>query len=94
MRSVLGPQDLQDALVDGALRDDVLDVISTDAELGKTVGSDAEEKKNTYMALLGLEGCNAEIEALTASAVSVLKEHFPKTEFLAGLAETLAKRNH
>lgn len=76
------------------IRDDVLDVISTDAELGKTVGSDAEEKKNTYMALLGLEGCNAEIEALTASAVSVLKEHFSKTEFLAGLAETLAKRNH
>ena len=72
----------------------MLDVISTDAELGKTVGSDAEEKKNTYMALLGLEDCNAEIEALTASAVSILKEHFSKTEFLAGLAETLAKRNH
>ena len=61
------------------IRDDVLDVISTDAELGKTVGSDAEEKKNTYMALLGPEGCNAEIETLTASAVSVLKEHFSQT---------------
>ena len=76
------------------IRDDVLDVISTDAELGKTVGSDLQEKKNTYMSLLGLEGCNAEIEALTASAVSVLEENFPQTEFLAELARSLAKRNH
>ena len=75
------------------IRDDVLDVISTDAELGKTVGSDAEEKKNTYMALLGLDGCTAEIDSLTASAISILEEHFPKTEFLADLARSLAKRN-
>ena len=55
------------------IRDDVLDVISTDAELGKSVGSDVQEHKNTYMALLGMEGCNREIRRLTASAVAVLE---------------------
>ena len=74
------------------IRDDVLDVISTDAQLGKPVGSDAEEQKNTYMALLGIEGCTAEINRLTESAISVLEEHFPHTEFLSALAGSLAKR--
>ena len=76
------------------IRDDVLDVISTDTELGKTVGSDAEEMKNTYMSLLGLDGCTAEIDTLTASAISILEEHFPRTEFLADLARSLAKRSN
>ena len=74
------------------IRDDVLDVISTDHELGKTVGSDAEEKKNTYMSLLGIDGCTAEIDALTDSAIRILKENFSQTEFLADLARSLAKR--
>ena len=75
------------------IRDDVLDVISTDYELGKTVGSDAEENKNTYMALLGIDGCTTEINALTTSAICILKEYFPKSEFLEDLARSLAKRN-
>ena len=33
------------------IRDDMLDVISTEAELGKPIGSDAREGKNTFMAL-------------------------------------------
>ena len=35
------------------IRDDILDVISTSEELGKPIGSDAQEHKNTYLALLG-----------------------------------------
>ena len=41
------------------IRDDMLDVISTEAELGKPIGSDAREGKNTFMALYGLERCGA-----------------------------------
>ena len=74
------------------IRDDVLDVISTDAELGKSVGSDVQEHKNTYMALLGMEGCNREISRLTASAVAVLEENFTDTAFLSDLARSLAER--
>ena len=74
------------------IRDDVLDVISTDAELGKSVGSDVQEHKNTYMALLGMEGCNREISRLTAAAVAVLEENFTDTAFLSDLARSLAER--
>lgn len=35
--------------------DDILDVTSTTAELGKPVGSDDDNKKSTYVSLLGLE---------------------------------------
>ncbi|MDO5444506.1 MAG: polyprenyl synthetase family protein [Eubacteriales bacterium] len=58
------------------IRDDILDVISTSEELGKNVGSDAEEKKNTYMVLLGREKCENEIKRLTEEAISVLEEEF------------------
>lgn len=39
------------------IRDDMLDVISTSEQLGKPIGSDAQEHKNTYMALYGTERC-------------------------------------
>lgn len=76
------------------IRDDVLDVLSTDAELGKSVGSDAQEHKNTYMALYGPERCALEIERLTGEAVSALKAEFADTAFLEDLAEGMKTRNH
>ena len=54
------------------IRDDILDVISTSEELGKPVGSDAQEHKNTYMALLGEERCMEMVEKLTNKAKSAL----------------------
>lgn len=50
------------------IRDDILDVISTSEELGKPIGSDAQEHKNTYMALLGESKCMEMIEKLTNQA--------------------------
>lgn len=76
------------------IRDDMLDVLSTDAELGKPVGSDAQENKNTYMALLGEDGCRSTIERLTELAESVLCEAFDDTAFLAELARSLAVRKN
>lgn len=38
------------------IRDDLLDVLSTAEAMGKNVGRDAEMEKNTYPALLGLDG--------------------------------------
>lgn len=75
------------------IRDDMLDVLSTAEELGKPIGSDAQENKNTYMALMGEEGCHKTIENLTAFAKSVLDEAFDDTAFLHELADVLATRN-
>jgi len=74
------------------IRDDILDVISTEQALGKPIGSDACEKKNTYMALLGIEECERRIARLNSGAVSVIKENFEDGSFLCDLADELAGR--
>lgn len=76
------------------IRDDMLDVLSTDEELGKPVGSDAKENKNTYMALMGEEGCRSTVDKLTKFAASVIGEIFDDTEFLSNLAHSLAIRKN
>lgn len=74
------------------IRDDILDVISTSEELGKTVGSDAQEHKNTYMALLGEERCMEMVEKLTNKAKSALCGTFDDTKFLCDLADSMVTR--
>ena len=74
------------------IRDDMLDVISTEAELGKPIGSDAQEKKSTYMALYGEERCAAMVNKLTRQAKDVLRGAFADTAFLDQLAESMAVR--
>ena len=76
------------------LRDDMLDVIGTERELGKPIGSDAQEKKNTYMALYGAERCAQMIDNLTARAKDVLRESFEDTAFLCALADSMAVRTN
>ena len=74
------------------IRDDILDVISTSEELGKPIGSDAQEHKNTYMALLGESKCMEMIEKLTNQAKSALCGAFDDTKFLCDLADTMVTR--
>ena len=74
------------------IRDDMLDVTGNVEEFGKPIGSDAEEQKNTYMALLGLEGCERTVEKLTAFSKDILAEAFEDTAFLCALADALAVR--
>lgn len=76
------------------IRDDMLDVISTDEKLGKSVGSDEKENKNTYMALLGAEGCERTVKRLTEFAKNILSEAFTDTLFLGALADSLAERQN
>ena len=75
------------------IRDDMLDVTGTEEELGKSVGSDAREEKNTFVTLRGLSECGRMVEELTAGAVAALEEEFEHPEFLAELARTLVGRN-
>ena len=76
------------------IRDDMLDVLSTEEELGKPIGSDAQEKKNTYMTLLGGEECQRRIEKLNAAAKEALNGVFEDTGFLYSLADSLAVRRN
>ena len=74
------------------IRDDMLDVISTSEQLGKPIGSDAQEHKNTYMALYGAERCMKMIEKLTEVAKAALNEAFDDTAFLCDLAASTVTR--
>ena len=76
------------------IRDDILDVISTDEALGKPIGSDAKENKNTYMALYGQERCMQMIRRLTEAAKSSLGAAFTDTDFLCGLADSMVTRDN
>ena len=73
------------------IRDDMLDVIADQGEFGKPVGSDREEGKITFVDLIGLEGCEAEVSACTQRAKAALAD-FPGNGFLLELAEELAER--
>ena len=74
------------------IRDDMLDEMSTVEMLGKPIGSDRQENKHTYMALMGRENCEKAVEELTQSAKSILREAFDDTAFLCSLADALSVR--
>jgi geranylgeranyl diphosphate synthase type II len=71
------------------IRDDMLDVIGTEEEMGKGVGTD--EHKNTFVRLYGLQKCEELVQQYTDYALDALKE-FDDTEFLAELAAYLTAR--
>ena len=70
----------------------MLDVLSSEEELGKPIGSDVRAEKNTYMALMGQKGCEETVERLTTFAKNILTEAFDDTAFLSNLADTLSNR--
>ena len=75
------------------IQDDILDVTSSDEELGKPVGSDAENSKSTYVSLLGIEKCRELVDELTEKAVNALHGFDGDTKELEEFAYKLAKRN-
>lgn len=52
--------------------DDILDVTSDTATLGKPVGSDDKNEKITYVKLMGIEKSQETVDELTKEAVNAL----------------------
>ena len=71
------------------IRDDMLDVIGTQEEMGKGVGTDAA--KNTFVRLYGLEKCEELVQKYTKTSIEAL-DVFEKTEFMVALAKSLTDR--
>ena len=75
------------------IRDDILDVEGSFEELGKDIGSDAENGKVTYVTLYGLEKAKADVAAYSDEALNGLKSFQRRNEFLETLVESLINRN-
>ena len=73
------------------IRDDMLDVIGTQEEMGKGVQSDSD--KNTFVRLYGLEKCEPLVEKYTRFALKQLNV-FENTEYMTALAESLTTRRN
>ena len=71
------------------IRDDMLDVIGTQEEMGKGVGTDST--KNTFVRLYGLEKCEELVQTYTNYALEAL-DVFENNEFMKELALSLTER--
>lgn len=75
------------------LKDDILDITSSDEELGKNVGSDEKNQKTTFITLYGLEKAEKMLEDTTDKAINSL-EKIENSEFLKDFAMYLLKRRN
>lgn len=74
--------------------DDILDVTSTAEELGKPIGSDAENGKSTLVSLLGLDECRKLAEHYTSEALIALEVFDGDTTALKDFALRLLNRKN
>jgi len=73
------------------IQDDILDVVGNEAELGKPIGSDAENEKSTYVTLFGIEKAEEMAEEYTNRAIESLSI-FKDNGELCDLAKKLMGR--
>ncbi|UNK57916.1 polyprenyl synthetase family protein [Pseudoxanthomonas daejeonensis] len=76
------------------VRDDLLDIEASSAQLGKTAGKDVAQAKSTYPALLGMEGARAKLEELATAMRDVLAPLGERGAALVALGELAVKRSH
>lgn len=81
------------------IRDDILDVVGTEEELGKGVATDAELGKSTYPSLLGLdksfEALNERLTSAKSSLQAIQKQDASfNPDLLISFAESLALKEY
>lgn len=77
------------------IQDDILDVIGTKEELGKPIGSDAKNHKQTYVGLKGLEAAKKDVESLSKEAMETIDkcDGVNSGEFLKEIIASLIHRS-
>lgn len=76
------------------IKDDILDVESTDEELGKPIGSDDKRGITTYVTLFGIDGAKEKLAMHTKLAKDSLLVFGEKAEFLLDLSDMLLSRKN
>ncbi|MCM1214776.1 MAG: polyprenyl synthetase family protein [Lachnospiraceae bacterium] len=74
------------------IQDDILDVVGDSEELGKPVGSDEQNHKQTYVTVNGLEQSRQDVAELTREAIEILDSMEGRNDFLKELLLSLVQR--
>ncbi|HEY9804736.1 MAG TPA: farnesyl diphosphate synthase [Leptolyngbyaceae cyanobacterium] len=74
--------------------DDILDITSTQEQLGKTAGKDLIAKKVTYPSLWGLEQSRLKAQELIEAACAELEPFGERAQPLKAIAHFITSRNH
>ena len=70
------------------IRDDIMDVVGTEKNLGKTVGIDKKNNKITFVDLLGISKCKQTVENLSYEAKRLINNSmFKNCEFILKLTD-------
>ncbi len=76
------------------VQDDIIDITSSDEQLGKPAGSDIAANKSTYPALLGLQGAQKKAQQLYQQSLQALESLPYNSQLLADFATFIIKRSH
>ena len=74
------------------IRDDILDLTSSAEILGKPIGSDSENSKNTYVSFVGIEKAQEDVEKFTNIALESLSVFGAEANNLKDFANKLINR--
>jgi geranylgeranyl diphosphate synthase type II len=74
------------------IADDLLDVLGSQAELGKSIGKDEEQHKATYPALHGIEASQRIASRLMEEACEALEPYRERAGILQGIAHYIVGR--
>ncbi len=74
--------------------DDILDVVCTREELGKSTGTDTTRGKNTYPSLYGIEESKRKAENLIEDSLRALKNFDKKADPLREIAHYMIRRRN
>lgn len=74
------------------IKDDILDITSSEEVLGKPIHSDEKNEKSTYVSFCGLEQAQKDVEELSKEGLAILESIDGEKEFLRELIINLITR--
>lgn len=74
------------------IRDDILDVEGSFAELGKPIGSDESNQKETYVTLFSMDRAKKDVEEYSEKAIDIIENVGTENKFLTELTKSLVYR--
>lgn len=74
------------------ITDDILDVVSSSEDIGKTAGKDSLQKKNTFPSMFGMEKSRRIAEEKVSEAIDIVKSMEINSEWLIKIANFLLLR--